>query len=273
MFTIASIKAGERIVGVPNDLTIMGTQCEVIEKLRAEMMLGRCSKFWPYLKVLQEHEIAIPNVWPPDELKLLDNLPPYDWTRHTAWWTSECQGNLSDPIGLRALLAMVARSSIEGFVPVYDTFNHRAGWWHNTAAEWRSNYGMEMFTTRDVNAGEQLYHHYGKGGGAIFRDYGFVEQDPVIWEFENGDQHFEVEETGGGRITLSPSAQSSSAFEEMAKNLLEELAESDPQRSAMYPAMPAAEHTPIFRMARVYRQALTSVLTSAIHEKGDKTEL
>merc|ERR1712107_16092 len=244
------------------------TSCLLPEKLYAEMLLGRCSKYWPYLKVLQDHDIMLPNMWAPAERQLLNALPPKDWSRHTVWWSSECGGNLSDPIAVRALLIKVARADVNALTPVYDMFNHRSGNWHNTRTEWKRGKFVQMFTTRDIKAGEQLYNHFGgQADGDILRDYGFLEQSPYVVRFDK-ELSFTVQENGSISFPKHDSTfMAAVGFE--ARELLDQLL----QHSEKTVQTAGEEHFVTRQLALSYRLRLSEVLTSALNIIRRKLEL
>lgn len=162
--------------------------CQNIRNLRDEMEKGAESHYAPYLKTLENYEPHLPYAWEGAALDLIKNLPPQDWTRHSTWFRSEC-GNFDDPLTQRALEVYLPRSAGHGnghiFCPVFDHYNHRNGDWHNTMLEVEWGEHFEIYTSREVEEGEQLYNEYGMGTTGIFRDYAFVEPFPQLWHIED----------------------------------------------------------------------------------------
>jgi hypothetical protein len=140
LFSTTFIPEGEVLVSLPQDILLCAfpdnttkwgdkRQCHLIYKLVEELKKGEQSRYWPYLSSMDDHEIDIPAVWSHEERQLLSGLYPTDWTRHTKWFESACDGNLNDPVAVRAMLLMVARSHgvrDDGscLSPIYDVMNH-----------------------------------------------------------------------------------------------------------------------------------------------------
>jgi len=175
-------------------------QCHLVKKLRDELQSGRCSRYWPYLKMMNSHDVAIPNAWPADALLRLTRgtgndgtlFDPSDgWRRHSNWFTEHCGSDLSDPLEVRALLLFVARADGHGLTPFYDMFNHRGGNWTSFDTSWTVGDRVLMTASRAVAKGAQLYNWFGDGAPDTFRDYGFVEQTPALWYFFAQDRKHE----------------------------------------------------------------------------------
>ena len=210
MFATAPIPNDTLILWVPDELIIFdesgrdgpgGTShCGLIEKLRHELELGSESTVVaPFMEYLHENQLSLqlhPEMWSPRVRALVERVPPYDFGRHLSWWALTCGGDASDKLAVRSALLTVTRSVGYGpdgtylaMVPVYDLYNHvKAAPRHNTRASTRvRGEGMSMWTTRDIEAGEELKHDYTEAQQRhtpeVFRDYGFVEQRPQQWWF------------------------------------------------------------------------------------------
>ena len=214
IFATAPIKEGEEIVKVPVSLIIADSEvhpCLTVDQLRVELMRGTCSKFWPYIKSLQDVVMDMPNLWGAEDRALLDlgaADPGPDWTVHTVRYR-ECPSYgvgtpISDPFAMRALMLYVSRSGPLGMQPLFDIFNHgynSTQHYHDEAA------GVHTFlAVRDHAPGEEIFNTFHSGAGAgrailksmvssgvspegaaeFFRDYGFVEPAPVKWVAAGG---------------------------------------------------------------------------------------
>jgi hypothetical protein len=141
LFSTASIPQGEVLVSLPKDVLLCAfvppdttdwasvSKCHLIYKLVEELNTGEHSRFWPYLSFMGEQEIDVPAVWSHEELQLLSGLYPTDWTHRTEWFESACDGNLDDPVSVRAMLLVQARAHGVGdngmcLSPIYDAMNH-----------------------------------------------------------------------------------------------------------------------------------------------------
>ena len=106
----------------------------------------------------------------------------------------------SDPMHEFAALLVIQRSWDDLLLPVYDMMSHRNGHWLNTKTdEDASVYDgtpIDVLAKRDIKAGEQIYVSYNMcedctsrertyGTPQIFRDYGFVEDFPQQWIFDD----------------------------------------------------------------------------------------
>lgn len=211
LFATAPIAAGEEIVYLPASSQICNpTMCGLIAEIRQELVAKEKSSHWPYLKAMETHDIDFPNVWTEEERSLLVGLQPSDWTRHINWFEWECWPTMSeqlaatdanisssvlDALTLRALLLYVARittvhsfdSAEYCFIPIYDAMNHRNGVDLNTAWASKSTPHVTISTTKNVPAGGQLWNSFGDGAARMFRDYGFLEQNPTDWNVQFGD--------------------------------------------------------------------------------------
>ena len=81
--------------------------------------------------------------------------------------------------------------------PLYDLYNHRNGKYHNTLVKVEEGESISIIAGRDINAGEEIFNTYGEGTLELFRDYGFVEPHPRVWNL--GGLRFVEEEEG--RVT------------------------------------------------------------------------
>lgn len=224
-FAKGHIPEGVDIARVPLDLVINQEvhPCDVVKKLRDEMRRGECSKYWPYIKFMEQVAIDIPNSFDSDLVDIVSDLPPNNWVVHTNRMMGDCQDHglgveMSDAVTLRALFLYVTRSGPEGMQPIFDIFNHGYG---STKHYTKANSDHFKFVTDRAHvAGEELFNQFRPGVGAgmeivqtmikynvdpdgapeIFRDYGFIEQFPTMWWFIGSDAEkykFIVEDESG----------------------------------------------------------------------------
>eukprot|EP00633_Aureoumbra_lagunensis_P005730 CAMPEP_0197319530 /NCGR_PEP_ID=MMETSP0891-20130614/55219_1 /TAXON_ID=44058 ORGANISM="Aureoumbra lagunensis, Strain CCMP1510" /NCGR_SAMPLE_ID=MMETSP0891 /ASSEMBLY_ACC=CAM_ASM_000534 /LENGTH=283 /DNA_ID=CAMNT_0042810501 /DNA_START=196 /DNA_END=1047 /DNA_ORIENTATION=+ len=130
-----------------------------------------------------------PMNWHDEAFEYVKQLPPYDYKRHLEWFKTDCRGNL-EQYG-RALELYIGRGvgdPNQGFamVPIYDLFNHGNANNHNTRITYDFGVNLAMYATNDIKKGEQLFNSYGEGTPELFRDYGFVEPYPQLWDLGNG---------------------------------------------------------------------------------------
>ena len=156
-------------------------------------------------------EEGLVNLSEEGDMQLANVLPPTDpigWIEHE--WYGDCNGS-DDPQDEYAALLVVQRAWDDILIPIYDMMSHRNGHWLNT----KSNEGgvhsgepVRVQASRDIKAGEQIYTTYNMcedcearletyGTSEIFRDYGFIEQFPQSWIYDDLDLGFRVDVTEG----------------------------------------------------------------------------
>jgi len=188
--TLDNIEVGTELLFCPWKLIIGSTsmedqmqhsvgKCDVVKRMAEEIRLNEGSLWHPYLS-----HIDIPRLvadWDEDSLNELQNLDPQDTKRHIQWFRQSCEDEV-DVASMRSLVAFVSRASEVGMVPIYDLLNHHNG--KRNAKLTISEHGVHLTTVTSVAAGEELYLSYGiKTAPTMFRDYGFVEDWPVCWNF------------------------------------------------------------------------------------------
>jgi len=141
------------------------------------------------------------------DMQLVNVLPPLDpigWIEHE--WYGDCNGS-HDPAAEYAALLVVQRAWDDILIPIYDMMSHRNGHWLNTESNEggvHSGEPVRVQASRDIKAGEQIYTSYNMcedcaarvetyGTSEIFRDYGFIEQFPQSWIFNDLDLGFRVD--------------------------------------------------------------------------------
>jgi hypothetical protein len=214
VFSEAPIVEGELLLRVPWELCIAPTApksesncattsqclCDTELNLRETLNKGNASMHGPYVQLLLDKKLELPDLWSDEELALLirllgNELPPKPerLTSHSKWWSSECHGDLSDPLALKSLLLLVTRG-VQVYdpewtimTPVFDFLNHRNGAWTNTRLGSGAMEDFELYADKGIAAGEQLYFSYNWGPDELFIHYSFVEQYPQQWAFEVDD--------------------------------------------------------------------------------------
>jgi len=213
VFAEAPIAVGQLLLRVPWELCISPTEekyqrtsaqcmCDTERNVREALLQGNASLHGPYAYIMHAKEMELPNLWSAEERALLlrllgDELPPKPQrlTTHLDWWTAACNGDLNDQIAVHSILLVVTRGvEVHGFspdpparsimAPIYDLYNHRNGAWLNTRVRAGAARNFEMYASKDIAAGEQLYNSYGSGSDELYVTYGFTEQYPQLWDFE-----------------------------------------------------------------------------------------
>jgi len=181
------------------------------------------SKYGPYIQYLLEMPRGqIPSDWSVKGRAIFEgivgeapqNLPP---SFATSWieddFLEECNGDPKDEMGKKAATLVIARGDDDLLVPVYDMYNHRNGIWYNTHMQVNRGVNYQVTARRDIKAGEQIYNSYnmcdncggrkdGYGTPECFRDYGFVEEYPQRWNFEEQEFMFDISELENGEMEV-----------------------------------------------------------------------
>jgi len=139
----------------------------------------------------------------PDEIIDLPPSAPFSWLDV---WHESCKGS-TDPLEEYAALIVIQRSWDEILIPVLDMMSHGNGRLLNTVHSdiHDPDEDIELTAKRDIKANEQIYTSYNQcescGGrkyeydtGNILREYGFVEQMPQSFYFEDMKFGFRVDE-------------------------------------------------------------------------------
>jgi spermidine synthase len=214
-----------------NDLDGAVLKCGTVRNLAKEMnqvqTLGKyvkdpssASKYGPYIQyLLDQPQGLIPSDWSVKGRKLFQDIlggqrqtvPPI---YATSWleedWYEDCHGDPKDELSGKAAMLVVSRADDDLLVPVYDMYNHRNGKYYNTIMKPDRGHNYEVTARKDIQPGDQIYNSYnmcetcggrknGYGTPEVFRDYGFLEDFPQRWNFEEQDFMFDlsVSETSG----------------------------------------------------------------------------
>jgi spermidine synthase/uncharacterized protein YrzB (UPF0473 family) len=242
MYSKGDFKKGELMIKVPPTMTLKSGEedepavmgCTTVRFLANEIRLKDESKYAPYINYLLDTQPPgqLPSAWSKPGKELLSRIlgddddtkeqfPPADpvtWIEDE--WYGTCDG-AKDPIDEYAALIIVQRSWDEILIPVFDMMSHRNGHWLNTDSnEVHGDHPIEVVALRDIKAGEEIYTSYNMcrdcgnrvtsyGTPEILRDYGFVEQFPQSWIFNDIDISFRLDEVydedgkGKGDIVLT----------------------------------------------------------------------
>jgi len=267
----AAIRSHEVIVKLPWELVLSEDAglCSLVDSLRAELSLGRCSKLWPWIRALNDVDIPLPTAWPKEALDLIRDLPPGDWTSVHDEYKAKC-GNSSDPLVARSLLLVKSRACAAGLAPVQDMFNHRESPFANVELEHVPGNYVKVRTIKDIAQGEELYIVYKNGHSSapeIFRDYGFVEQSPSTWFFKaTGSKFlFEVMNEAGEVHWPKESKTTLQTFAMFGQMKLESTMAQQGEKKADVPS-------PYREMAQSYRDAFSRALRAALAKAALETK-
>jgi len=208
-----------------------GTARNLAKEMKQVQTLGRyikdpnsASKFGPYIQYLLDQPTGIiPSDWSLKGRRMLQDIlggdrqtvpPVYATTWLDEDWYDDCKGDPNDELGAKAAMLVVSRGDDDLLVPVYDMYNHRNGKWYNSHMTVTRGVKYEVTARKDIQAGEQIYNSYnmcencggrkdGYGTPEVFRDYGFVEDFPQRWSFENFNFMFDLAESETGEIELT----------------------------------------------------------------------
>ena len=181
--------------------------CEVVEMMANEIRQQSDSLWYPYLDHIELPRLAA--MWDSTALEELQGLSlGQDANRHIRWFNQSCKGVL-DEAALTALVSFVSRASEVGMVPIYDLLNHHNGK-RNAKLYIRKN-GVQLLAVGndDIQQGEEIYLSYGlKAASQIYRDYGFVEEWPTVWNFRDSStsDNFAFVQLSHGIMAINPSA-------------------------------------------------------------------
>jgi len=205
--------------GFHKDETYIGDQCDTMHNLGKQLKLGDKSIYAPFVNYLLDTQSrgSLPSGWSSegkallgkilngevfkaqghDDAEIVDFPPSYPTHWLDDYYHEECEG-IQDPMHEFAALLVVQRSWDDVLLPVYDMMSHRNGHWLNTKTDASVHDGnpIDVQAKRDIKAGEQIYVSYNMcedcaqrertyGTPEIFRDYGFVEDFPQQWIFDD----------------------------------------------------------------------------------------
>jgi len=174
--------------GLQDQMQSSHDMCKIVQDMADEIKLGSESLWWPYLKHIELPRLSA--MWGRAALDELQGLSPSeDATRHIQWFTQSCAGVAKvedlDQETMHSLVSFVTRASEVGMVPIYDLINH-----HNGERNAKLSLAQEGVNLRVVNGpiqkGQEIFLSYGvKSSSTMYRDYGFVEDWPSIWNWKD----------------------------------------------------------------------------------------
>jgi len=208
-----------------------GTARNLAREMKQVQTMGKyikdansASKYGPYIQYLLDQPLGvIPSEWSLRGKDMLNNMlggkrqispPNYITTWLTEDWYDDCNGDPQDEISAKAAMLVVSRADDELLVPVYDMYNHRNGIYYNTHMKVNRGMNYQVTARKDIQPGDQIYNSYnmcencggrkdGYGTPEVFRDYGFVENFPQRWNFEEFEFMFDLfEKEGGGPVQI-----------------------------------------------------------------------
>ncbi|GFH51187.1 hypothetical protein CTEN210_07663 [Chaetoceros tenuissimus] len=156
---------------------------------------------------MEEAKASLPET---GELDLENTLAPgypIGWIENE--WYGLCDGPEGE-LEEYAAMIVIQRAWDNILIPLYDMVNHRNGKWLNTKSDEsgvHSGKGVNVLALRDIKKGEQIYSTYNMcedcggrvktyGTAEILRDYGFVEEYPQTWIFQDIDADFRIDTKG-----------------------------------------------------------------------------
>lgn len=228
MYANAPIPEGEVMIRVPKSMILDSGEddpefnsamvCGTVRNLAEQLRLKDKSDYAPYVNYLLETQPAgqIPSGWTDQGKRLLERvlegetdddviLPPYEPVSWLNDWYSECDGS-KDPLEEYAALLVIQRSWDDLLIPVFDMMSHRNGdWWNTGSNHLHEGEPATVFARRDIEAGEEIYTTYNHcedcgaryetyGTPEILREYGFVEQFPQSWIFNDIEVGFRIDQ-------------------------------------------------------------------------------
>jgi len=196
VFTTGTINRDEHIFRIPQHLALCGnTLCDTVAALSHELSLGNESFWWPYLSIMEDHELDLPYSWADEERDLLSGLFPRDLSTEKA--QDICAMiDFSNELNLRALQLVSSRSAgddeLNCMIPLFDSINHGQEGFENSALGGHRSDEYLIFATDGIAEHEQLFDTFGDNSfSRLFRSYGFLSQYPRLFEFEdNFGRHF-----------------------------------------------------------------------------------
>ena len=197
VFATASISHGERIFQLPPNLLLCGASyCDVVNSLSQELSKGPASFWWPYLNVLEDHDIDLPFAWTDEERDLLSGLHPSYMAETGAheicdMYCDGCNLDMSDATNLLSFQLVKARAAagkddVTCMIPLFDAINHAQEGNENTVLMGDYDEEFAVAAIDDIDENNQLFDSFGDNAvHRLFHEYGFFSQYPRLWVFED----------------------------------------------------------------------------------------
>ena len=193
-------------------------ECKTVQRLVQELRLGEQSPVAPYMNYLKSQPTGqLPSAWSQAGQDVLCEiigflvgaeepiLPPYNTFYHIRDYHEDCERK--DALEEQLWMLLHQRGWDELMIPVFDMMSHGNGHWLNTKvvnSVHEDPKPVIVQARRDIGTGEEIYTTYNfcedcgarklwYGTPELLRDYGFVEQYPQRWVFENQDVIFDLD--------------------------------------------------------------------------------
>jgi len=174
--------------------------CELTHELIKEMELGDQSQFAPYIAYLKTQKSGqLPAHWSEQGKHVLRNISfpgseIVDWI-DLNFHTTGCISS-DDPFEAYMVELVVQRSFDAALIPLWDMVNHDNGRINTENDSMYSEGGIKVRASRLIEAGEEIFASYDLcidcqqiddvwGTPEILKDFGFVENYPHRWIFDN----------------------------------------------------------------------------------------
>ncbi len=190
IFTHDTISSDETLFRIPSDLALCHQEfCDVVTALSHEILLGPSSFWWPYISIMEDHELDLPYTWNDEERDLLGGLYPKRLSTHTAHDICPML-DITDDTNIRALQLVGSRSAKnQGYicmVPLFDSINHAQEGFENSELTGHYDDEFVMLAINDIFEKEQVMDTFGDNSfHRLYSDYGFFSQYPRSWVFED----------------------------------------------------------------------------------------
>ena len=174
--------------------------CELTHELIKEMKLGDQSQFAPYIAYLNTQKPGqLPVQWSEQGKNVLRNVSfpgseIVDWIDLNFHRTGCISSN--DSFEANMVEMIVQRSFDDALIPLWDMVNHDNGRINTENDSMYSEGGIKVRASRLIEAGEEIFASYDLcldclevhkewGTPEILKDFGFVENYPHRWIFDN----------------------------------------------------------------------------------------
>jgi len=232
VFATEDMADGEIVCKIPPNLVVKSDEvredemeyCNAIEAIANDMTGDNITPYGRYLLSQPEGYTAL--FWSqagknllermlrstrPHQYTAYDELPPHGVNDVLSDLKMNCEGNIDDPLYLKAAMLVMARADDDKMVPFYDMINHNNGkrniqhnidpWKDKQTFDQR---GYEIAIKKALRAGDELYSSYNRcdicgdyfdwfGTPEIFLHFGFVESLPQRWLFDFARVKFELD--------------------------------------------------------------------------------
>ena len=162
--------------------------------------MGPLSKWFEYFNFDDSSGTRLPLEWdrsdePGSALREMQGLVPDDFTHHHIDWFQGDWGCLvgdeMTDLDFQAFKIYLTRSMTLGLVPMYDLMNHHNGKINTYDIRHDDERGVYIVSLIDIPAGFPIYNTYGRSGSKstnnVFSQYGFVEDYPQLWEWNDSE--------------------------------------------------------------------------------------